>query len=174
MKRSEIAQIAVKHCPGCGGMFADFDGPTHPYIDASPACWKIYGDVLAKEFNNPEYFKAHRLTVDAYSVQHPGSPGARSSQSVNVHLVALYLILEQQLKSEFVTKIIGKLIQLRDRKFDWLSPPKYMGEINVLHMAQADTAEEHISRVREWGLSAFNSWKEHHNIIKMLANLALS
>ena len=59
------------------------DGPTHPYYGCSPACWARYGEVLAREFQDPAYFGLHQLTVDAYAVQHPGSrSGARSNRSL--------------------------------------------------------------------------------------------
>lgn len=41
-------------CPGCGLMTAVQDGPTHPYVVSSPGCWAIYGEVLAREYQNPE------------------------------------------------------------------------------------------------------------------------
>lgn len=160
-------------CPGCGGLFPHTDGPTHPYIVASSACWKVYGDVLAKEFNNPEYFKVHRLTVDAYSVQHPGSPCVRSAQSVNVHLVALYLILERKLQAEFVTKLIGKLIKIKNHQFEWLEPPKNLGDIIVSYADQAVDAEDHHLRVQVWGRSALWAWEDHHKTIQKLSNLVL-
>ena len=34
-------------CPGCGLELEVVDGPTHDYIGASPACWALYGQVLA-------------------------------------------------------------------------------------------------------------------------------
>ncbi len=58
-------------CPGCGGSFDVSDGPTHRYLGASPGCWAVYGEVLAKEYSDAAYYRVHRLTVDAYSAQHP-------------------------------------------------------------------------------------------------------
>lgn len=26
-------------CPGCGALVPSSDGPTHPYLGASPGCW---------------------------------------------------------------------------------------------------------------------------------------
>ena len=82
-------------CPDCGALTPDVDGPTHPYVGASVGCWAMYGEVLAKEYGEYRYPSVHRLTVDAYSVQHPGTPSRRSIQSVAVHLVSLYLVLER-------------------------------------------------------------------------------
>src|SRR5436190_1879442 len=37
-------------CIGCGVLTPDADGPTHPYLGASPGCWAVYGEVLAREY----------------------------------------------------------------------------------------------------------------------------
>ncbi len=49
-------------CPGCGALLPAEAGPTHPYIRAWPACWARYGEVLAREFGDPDYFRLHQLT----------------------------------------------------------------------------------------------------------------
>jgi len=93
--------------PGCGGIFPDTDGPTHLYLGSSPGCWAVYSDVLAKEYGEYRYPEVHRLTVDAYAVQHPGTPSRRSIQSVAVHLISLYLMFERGLDAQKATAAIG-------------------------------------------------------------------
>ena len=80
------ADKAARPCAGCGALVPVTDGPTHPYIGASPGCWAIYGEVLAREYGEYAYPPVHRLTVDAYAAQHPGVPSRRSIQSVAIHL----------------------------------------------------------------------------------------
>jgi len=84
-------------CPGCGLLLPAADGPTHSYIGASAACWALYGQVLAIEAGTYRQPAWHRLTVDAYAVQHPGIPERRSIQSVCVHLISLCLMLEHDI-----------------------------------------------------------------------------
>lgn len=90
----------MARCPGCAACFPDTPGPTHPYMESSSGCWAAFGDVLAREYSDPVYFDIHRLSVDAYAVQHPGRPSRQSIQSVGVHLVRLHLFLEQGLAPE--------------------------------------------------------------------------
>ena len=59
-------------CPQCGVDLPDEDGPTHRYLGASPACWAAYCQALEREYADPAFFKNHRMTVDAYALQHPG------------------------------------------------------------------------------------------------------
>ena len=75
-------------------MVPNQSGPTHRYMESLPGCWAIYGEVLAREYSDLAYAAVHRLTVDAYAVQHPGQPSPQSIQSVGVHLLRLCLILE--------------------------------------------------------------------------------
>ena len=42
--------MKIVRCIGCGAKVNDIDGPTHPYMIATAACWELYGQVLAKEY----------------------------------------------------------------------------------------------------------------------------
>ncbi len=77
-------------CPDCKVELPFFDGPTHAYLGGNASCWKAYGELLAKEYGEPNYMKFHRWTVDAYAAQHPGQPDPRATSSVYIHLMALY------------------------------------------------------------------------------------
>ena len=99
---------ATEPCPGCGTLVPDTDGPTHPYIGASPGCWAIYGEVLAREYGEYAYPPVHRLTVDA--AQHPGVPSQGSVRSVALHLISLYLILERGYEPERATAAIRDVL----------------------------------------------------------------
>ena len=77
-------------CHGCGAMVDDLPGKPHPYVGANAGCWELYGRVLAHEYEAlPLLRETHLLTVDTYSVQHPGVPCRRSIQSVSIHLMRL-------------------------------------------------------------------------------------
>jgi uncharacterized protein DUF5946 len=67
-------------CPGCGAVLPPSSGPTHEYIGASPACWAVFGEVLAAEYGDRTFWPAHHITVDAYAAQHPGTDGRRQRQ----------------------------------------------------------------------------------------------
>jgi hypothetical protein len=82
-------------CPGCGVVLPAVDGPIHRYMESSPACWAKYGEVLAREYSDPQLMEeCHRLTTDAFAVQHPGQPSPQSIQSVAIHLIALHAVLD--------------------------------------------------------------------------------
>lgn len=87
----------VERCPGCGVELPAFAGPVHRYMESSPSCWVAYGEVLARECSDPALMAAHRLTVDAYAVQHPGRPSPQSIQSVALHLISLCVVLFEEM-----------------------------------------------------------------------------
>lgn len=161
----------LKPCVGCGALMPDVDGPTHKYIGASPGCWAIYGEVLAKEYSDVLYYSAHQLTADTYAVQHPGAPSRQSIQSVAVHLVSLFGVLEGGFNYEQAVAIKQKLTKERE-KFFWLEPPASLGEITILDVAKAKDAVEHKTVVREWATAVWRAWSPHHATVREWAMLA--
>jgi len=156
-------------CPGCGALFPNIDYPTHRYLGASPGCWAVFNEVLAREFNGWSlHAKTHRLTVDAYAAQHPGVPSPQSIQSVAVHLVALYLVLERELGPGWVWKVMGEKTKDRD-KFVWLEPPASLGKITIQDVAKAENPNEHGQLVGQWALSVWEAWSPHHATIRAWA-----
>lgn len=160
----------MKECFSCGGLFPDIKGPAHKYMDSSPGCWAAYGEVLAREYSDPTFFEIHRLTVDAYAVQHPGSKDRQSIQSVGVHLIRLCLFLEHELRAE---KANDAMLDAGNKKhlFFWLEPPASLGSITASDVAAAETVDEHKSIVREWAQTSWKAWSPHHNTIRSWLSL---
>ncbi len=161
------------HCPDCGATYEPYDGDTHAYLGASPECWAAFNTVLAREFEDIGYFSVHRLTVDAYTVQHPGDQtDRRAAQSVNIHLTSLYLILEEDRSLSYAAKSLGVLANAFKDKFKPLAPPdpdayKY----TVKDICAAADAAEHQRIVRLWAEDVFQAWTPHHGTAKAYAQL---
>ena len=154
-------------CLGCGIVLPSHDGPVHPYMTSSPACWAKYGEVLAREFGNAEYRRAHRLTVDAYAVQHPGCPSRQSTQSVAVHLISLHAVLELGWNHQRATALIRAAAD--HGQFVWLEPPKTRGVLNILHVVAAHSSDMHVTAVHEWASAAWAAWEQHHQQVRAWA-----
>ena len=67
----------------CKAEIKNIKREVHKYTDSSPGCWKLFGQILEKEYPGPSYWKNHRITVDAFAVQHFGQPSSQAIQSVN-------------------------------------------------------------------------------------------
>lgn len=161
--------MKMQVCPDCKALVPDVGGPTHEYLGASSGCWKIYGEVLAKEYSDPAYMEVHRLTVDAYAVQHPGLPESRAIQSVNIHLLALYLVLEKQCDFSFATQLMGKIIERKKGEFIWLDPPQTPYSVTVVDVVKANSPQEHKAIVEKWAEATWQAWQSHHATIESMA-----
>ncbi len=163
--KEPMADASTTICPGCGGRFPALAGPVHRYMESSPGCWAVYGEVLAREYGERAYYEMHKFTVDAYAVQHPGRPSAQSIQSVGVHLVRLCLMLERGFDAERATAAI-QLAATNKSVFRWLDPPASRGEVTVADVHRATSSEEHAVQVRAWAGSAWAAWAAHHETVR--------
>ena len=153
-----------ERCLGCALTLPAHGGPAHPYIGASPACWALYGELLAREYGPLNLPEGHRLTVDAYAVQHPGCPERRAIQSVPVHLIGLHLVLERNEAPGRVTVRLGRIIAHLPKPH-WLEPPQPNGALTVRHVLAAQ-ADEYAERVREWATAVWRAWHPHHATVQ--------
>ncbi|HEX8380028.1 MAG TPA: DUF5946 family protein [Allosphingosinicella sp.] len=168
----ETAVADREICPGCERAYPRSDGATHPYIGASAGCWAAYGELLALEYGNNRLMRWHRLTVDAYTAQHPGVPQRRSAQSVHVHLCGLYLVLERALDPPAVARAMQRLAD--GRLYEWLPPPPLATETGLAEAIAAAPGDGYGAIVRAWAESVWLAWAPHHPAIRAEAERALT
>ena len=142
---SHTVSGATIRCCGCRAAVPEENGPTHPYMLSAPACWRIYGEVLAREFEDARRREAHRLAVDAYAVQHAGSRDRRNRQSVALHLMSLALVLERAGTDEQARHMLSSRARGAP-EFPWLAPPEDPGHVTVLDVRAATAAGAHVKR----------------------------
>jgi hypothetical protein len=155
----------IESCPGCRAIFPCSDGPIHPYMESSPACWAAYGEVLAREYTDPSLLATHRLSVDTYAVQHPGGSSRQSIQSVGVHLIRLCLFLEHGLTPEQANETMLKAGKIKSA-FSLLEPPVSLGAITVRDVLETNESVAHAAMVRRWAQSAWEAWAMHHEMVR--------
>ena len=159
--------VQLEPCFSCGASVPSIDGPTHSYMLSSPGCWAVYGEVLLREYSDRRYSGNHRLTVDAYAVQHPGEPTPQAVRSVRAHLSMLYLVLECGWLHDRATEILGEIASRnKEQDLDWLEPPESLGEVTVLDVRKASSPETHLDQVEQWAHSAWQAWKDHHDAVR--------
>lgn len=160
-------------CTGCGAAVPDVDAPTHAYIRSSPGCWRLYGEVLGRQYGEAGYGAASGLTVDAYAAQHPHDPGRRNRQSVAVHLISLCLVLEHDLAPYATADALRRHVDRRratGQEWPWLTPPASLGAVSVADVHAAADAEEHVRRVDAWARSVWEAWSAHHPQVRAWAS----
>ena len=160
-----MAPATETACPGCGLELAARPGaPSHPYIGASAECWALFGDLLAREYQDPAYFRVHQLTVDTYAAQHPGVPERRSIQSVGLHLMTLCMVVEDDVDPAQGPKLHKRFVSRP--VFHWLEPPQPNGRLTVADTLGANSPEEHRDAVHAWGRDVWDAWAIHHQTVR--------
>lgn len=154
-------------CPGCGSRLPTVDGPTHAYMTSSPACWAAFGEVMAREFQNPDLLPIHRLSVDAWAIQHPGDGSRRAIQSVGLHLARLMTQLDEGLEGEAAN---ARMLSFAARKSELpeLTPPSRWS-MTVAEVAPALDPGEHAAAVRAWAEAVWDDMAHHQQFIRRWA-----
>lgn len=159
-------------CFACGGRFEPNEGgETHAYMLSSPGCWAAYGELLAREYSDPALFTAsHRLTVDAYAVQHPGDPAERRAvQSFWIHGASLWLELRMGQSHELATRALKALAGL-----DFAQRPLQQPSFAITHAdVSASPVAKHEALARDWAEESLTAWEPAHGEFERLARVAL-
>lgn len=157
-------------CPGCRALLPDTDGPTHRYLGASPACWAIY--TALHNGGEPPLTPApiQTLLVDAYAAQHPGTPSPQAIQSVAVHLITLYGVLEKELPFERAlwirTEALSERFGPKKDRFTWLTPPDFTNSITVADIVRAATPATRAELAEAYIKNVWQIWaKEHRDTV---------
>jgi Family of unknown function (DUF5946) len=155
-------------CPGCGLVMPVHAGPTHAYMGASPACWRLYGQASTLSWGRRDGLPLLRLVVDAYGAQHPGTEQVRAVKSVAVHLMGLCTILERGAHAE------PRIIPARERRppprtrldLHWLEPPRPIGTLTIQEPVEATGGQDHAVRVEAWARDVWAAWQPHHGTVR--------
>jgi len=130
-------------------------------MDSSAACWAAFGSLNDPERPlGPSEFNA--LVVDAYAAQHPGTPSNQAVNSVAIHLMVLYGVLErdfQPAQALWLRMRPGRPSNIpKHERFHWLSPPSFASSLTVADVAAGKTPLERSSLVEAWVKSVWAAW----------------
>jgi hypothetical protein len=152
-------------CPGCALDLPPAGGPTHPYIGASPECWRLYGIVLERAYRSEQ--DVLQLVVDAYACQHPGTESQKATQSVGLHMTTLSLFVESGVDprrgSELHQQMVGRV------PFHWLEPPTQRGDVTVATVAAMHMPGEYAEAAWLWARDVWRAWAAHHETVRKWA-----
>lgn len=159
--------MQLEPCPDCRALLPASDGPTHRYIGASAACWALY--TALHNGGEPPLLPGatNALLVDAYAAQHPGAPSAQAIQSVAVHLLALYGVLERGVAPQNALWIRQQALSERRQpklhRFAWLAPPDFAGTVTIADIVQQPTPAARSAHVRRYIDSVWGVWSAAHH-----------
>lgn len=160
---TESVAVPEPHCPDCGSR----------EVASLEACQELFTQAGAREFADPAYFPAHRLTVDAYCLQHP-DVYMKSSKSAAAHLALMCWSMEYG-ESRNAPHVLKQWLD-GPRTYPRVTPPPPLqrGTLTVRHVLAAEDAEEYLTRAREWATSAWHAWREHWDQARTWVNEALA
>jgi hypothetical protein len=134
---------------------------------SSPACWAAFNAVMAREYSDPDLMAVHRLSVDAWAVQHPGDGSRRAIQSVGLHLARLMIQIEQGLEGEAAN---AAMLRFATRKASLPElPPREPYAFTVADVVHAIEPEAHRLAVRGWATAVWADWSDQHDFIRRWA-----
>lgn len=145
------------------------EGPIHRYIEASPSCWALFSALV--NAGEPPLAPApqNTLLVDAYAVQHPGTPSDQSIQSVGVHLVTLYGVFRRDVSPGQALGLRSRAARdhkrAKDGRFRWLAPPSLSEAPTIADVAEAPTPAARAKRARHYVESVWALWWERHGAV---------
>lgn len=139
----------MNDCAGCG----TGAGPLVP----STACAERALVVAEREFSDPAHFAVHRITVAAYTLQHPASS---TEHAVAVHLAALRGAVDRGLEAEELGRHVRWASDaLRRTPSGPLVPPVHRGALTIVDVVGASGAAGHCALVRRWAAEVWEAWR---------------
>ena len=152
-------------CPGCHVMLPAIDGPTHAYMESSPACFAHFTAILAHEYSDERLLQTHRLTVDTFAVQHPGRAGSRPQiQSVGLHLARLCMQLDRPLPPKETNDVMLGLSRHK-HTLELLELPRSFA-ITAANVSPYAGTSDHGARVIAWATATWHDWSKYHDYIR--------
>ncbi len=134
-------------CPSCGAQG----------IGGLAGCDETFSQLIGEEFSNALLFRAHRLTVDAYCLQHP-EKYMISSKSATAHLAGICWSLEIE-ESVHMPPALKQLVD-GPQQFERIAvpAPQQRGAVNILHLTELTDPQDYLRAAREWAQSAWTAW----------------
>lgn len=159
------ADPTESRCLGCGLTVPEVGGPVPAGHVTSPACYQLYGELLARDYSDSDYRRVHQMIVDAYAAQHAGGTGRREVQTVGLCLMTLCLFCEDGVDPAQGPALHRRMVARRP-DFTWLEPPDQHHLMTVADVLTARTAVEHENLARRWACQVWRAWVKHHDTIR--------
>lgn len=133
MSASENRNASRDVCEDCGAVVPE----------GRDGCLNLFEEILAREFSDYRYGRVHRLTVDAYSLQHPYKY-MRSGKSFAAHLTGMCVALEYE-DAPATNQVVQKWLSTNPKIEKPSRIPDRRGSLSIAYIHGAADADEHTS-----------------------------
>lgn len=144
--------MKISICPGCGLALAD-RGLTDR-LNASQACWELYGELAAYTLARGRDF-IHQLAVDAYQAQHAVRGGSGIGMAFS--LIGLCMVVERGstgLQVQRAHMLLGKT----KREWPQFELPRSPAPLTVRDVLDAEAGDARDAVMRQWCAAVWKSW----------------
>jgi hypothetical protein len=118
---------------------------------------EAFESLLAREFEDPEYFAVHHLTVAAYRLEHPGET---SDHALAVLLGVVRAAVDGGLDGPALRRHNAWVSRrLREHPPGPVPRPDGRAATRVTDVARARDAAEHCVLVRRWAAQVWEVWR---------------
>lgn len=123
-----------------------------------PACAGAFDLALAREFQDPEYFAVHQLTVAAYRLDHPDGT-SRHALAVLLEVVRASVVdgLGRDRPRAHLRRAGDRLRAHPPGPVP--RPPQRTATLDITDVALARDAAEHCALVRRWATEVWDDWR---------------
>ena len=145
-------------CPGCGLALADRGSPATP-LNASQACWELYGELAAYTLAHRDPAFLHQHGVDAYQAQHI----VRSASNIGpaFSLIGLCLAIERGSSGRQVQRAHMHLGRIR-RNWSELELPREPAILTVRDVLDTEPGAARDAMLMRWAKAVWESWSHAH------------
>ena len=133
-------------------------------LPSGAECKKHFEGIIAREFSDYRFGKVHRLTVDAYSLQHP-DPYMVSAKSYAAHLTGMCCAMEHEGDRDLLRTLQRWLNGRRD-DLEKPAPLDELGTLTIAHLLPAADGAEHERLVREWAADVWSAYAVYHQLAR--------
>ncbi|MFD1734476.1 DUF5946 family protein [Deinococcus malanensis] len=106
------------------------------------------------------------LLVDAYAVQHPGTPSNQAINSVAIHLMVLYGVIVRGYAPDQAQRLRQRPGQQRrvpkHERFFWLTPPSFASVLTVADVLSAADVQARADVAEAWVRDVWSVWAQLH------------
>jgi hypothetical protein len=128
-------------------------------------CQEIFETILTKEYSDFRYAKVHRLTVDAYCLQHPEIYMV-SPKSFAAHLTGMCCAMDYG-NDPHLLRILQQWLNGK-KQLEKPPIPAHFGSLTISHVANAKDGAEHAKLVNEWAAEVWKAYAVYHDLAKNL------
>lgn len=136
------------------------------------ACRARFEAFLARDFSDPLYFRAHRMFVDAYCLQHPEQYCA-SAKSLAAHLGGLCWIIEEGASTAVGPDALRRWLS-GERSLSKPAIPAARGAITIGNLPTGAAAVEWAQAVRRWSEAVWVAYEPLHPVARAWIEAAQS